>query len=193
MLISINNLNVIFIHIPKTAGTSVLGSLSNDENYKVTGHCLASKYTSDVWIKSFCFSVVRNPYDRFISHWLYHTTNYNGEIFSKRGIKIKNRSLEDYCKISKELSLRNQYVNWKTMTEFLYHESGKHSDLIIRFEDLNTGWTQLCHNLGISRTLFRLKPTPHLAYNNYYTNKTKSFVRDYYREDFINFNYDLEL
>ena len=191
MLINVNNLDVIFIHIPKTAGTSVLGSLSEDENYKVTGHPFASNYPNDVWVKSFCFSVVRNPYDRFISHWLYHTTNYDGNIFNKNGIDIKNRSLEDYCEISKELSLHRP--NWRTMTEFLHHESGKCPDLVIRFEDLGAGWSQLCHSLGVSRRLFKLKSTPHLAYDNYYTNKTRSFVRDYYREDFINFNYDLEL
>lgn len=190
MLTKVNGREVIFIHVPKTAGTSVLGSLLDDSSYKVTGHPFASSYSSNNWCRSFSFSVVRNPFDRFISHWLYHTTNYDGKIFKNNGIEIEGRSLDEYCEIIRGLS--STRPNWRTMTEFLEHPSGKCLDFLLRFEHLQNDWVLLCKILDISKDLLRLKSTPHAHYNEYYSKKSKDFVREWYYEDFVNFDYGLE-
>lgn len=66
-----HNAKAIFVHVPKTAGTSVKLDLFDGENF---GHCRISNYylfdpqRAERYFK-FCF--VRNPWDRFLSAYIY--------------------------------------------------------------------------------------------------------------------------
>lgn len=193
MIFNINNKSVIFVHIPKTAGTSILSALLNDPALKIKGHKIAKDYAYEAWLSSFSFSVVRNPYDRFVSHWLYHTTNYNGYKFSRLGIDIQNKSLEEYFYITTQVVSRYKY-NWLSMTKFLYHPSDKPLDFLLRFENLDQDWTELCDILDIPKTLSlpQLNTTPHDHYKKYYNATTKELITNYYYQDFIAYGYDIE-
>jgi hypothetical protein len=190
MVIKINDKSIIFIHIPKTAGTSILSTLLEDNQYKVTGHPIANDYSEHEWINSFTFSVIRNPYDRFISNWMFHTTNYSGKIFEEYNINIKNKSLKEYCSIVKDLfHTRN---NWITSHQFLTHSSGKPIDFLIRFENIQEDWNKLCQLINIKKTLIRLNSTPKKYYMHYFNSETKKFVENLYYEDFKNYQYLLD-
>jgi hypothetical protein len=186
MIFYLNKKKIIFVHVPKTAGTSILGSLLDSPNIKIKGHKIASLYSEKDFENSFFFSVTRNPYDRFISHWLYHTTNYNGNKFIKKNIDIKNKSLKEYYKISQSMS---QYSNnWQSITKFLSNNFKK-IDFLIRFENIDQDWLELCDKLKIKKTLLALKQTQHKHYNYYYDNETKKLIENLYSEDFDNFEY----
>jgi chondroitin 4-sulfotransferase 11 len=190
MKLIINNRKIIFIHIPKTAGTSILGTLLDNSTIYIRGHKKAQEYSDYEWKESFTFGVVRNPYDRFISHWLYHTSNYSGLKFSKRGIDVKNKSLKEYYDIAQIMS--QWKYNWHTMTQFLTHPSGRPIDYILRYENIENDWAILCDLLQINKPLLKLKQTPHNHYNSYYDKETKNLVSSLYYEDFMNYSYELE-
>lgn len=84
------NKNLLFIWIPKTGGTSVFSLLKASHNMRIfmddyrtfdnTGsvtfghlsprHLVAEKViTKDYWDSCFPFTVIRNPYSRFVSLW----------------------------------------------------------------------------------------------------------------------------
>ena len=67
--------DLIFIHIPRTGGTSIEKSfgltLGNEEKHLSAAE-LREKAGPEKWAQSFVFSFVRNPWDRIIS--LYHHT-----------------------------------------------------------------------------------------------------------------------
>lgn len=62
--------NAIFIHMPKTAGTSLLRLLGIDQPTGYMTHIPAKTYhrtDPDFWEKAYKFTFVRDPADRFVS------------------------------------------------------------------------------------------------------------------------------
>jgi hypothetical protein len=98
---NIDKLNVnhdrklVFIHIPKTAGTSIKAIVLPQQ--RATKHCIPEKLVSSkVWNNYTTFCVVRNPFDHFISSYFYHTSkDYKGGLFRKNK-NIHNLSLDEY-------------------------------------------------------------------------------------------------
>ena len=68
---------IVFIHIPKTAGTSIASALGRemDGSFSLSHFTPseAKKYIfQDGWERFYSFSVVRNPWERYISLYHYH-------------------------------------------------------------------------------------------------------------------------
>lgn len=78
--------NCVFIHIPKTGGTSVLKWMQNNLDCKksCTKHCTIKKWNNHQSKKTDHFTVVRNPYARILS-WFH----YQGRMAYNR-LKINN-------------------------------------------------------------------------------------------------------
>ena len=77
-----HELKTIFIHIPRTGGTSIETALVGNNWWKIepaTKHidwCEAKKFYANYWNDYLKFSVVRNPWDWLVS--LYHSHNRGG-------------------------------------------------------------------------------------------------------------------
>jgi chondroitin 4-sulfotransferase 11 len=183
----VNAERALFIHIPKTAGTSIIGSLMANCNYVNRDHLLAAQYRTAEWDSSYSFAVVRNPFERLVSHWKYHTTNYTGRIFTKHGIDIQNKSLNEYIDVA--YALDHTRLNWRSMVEYITHPCGKPIDQILRFETLTQDWQTLCTHFNIKLSLLHLNQTPHDDYKQYYTPETKNKVQDWYAVDLERFGY----
>ena len=67
--------NCIFVHIPKTGGTSIEHFFKNNSAKYISSHrhftaqVSKEKFGDDVWGSSFKFSIIRNPWDRIYSWW----------------------------------------------------------------------------------------------------------------------------
>jgi chondroitin 4-sulfotransferase 11 len=174
---------LLFIHIPKTAGTSIVFSLFKKSKVE---HNLLSKYSEDFLRDVFVFCVIRNPFDRFISQWLYHT-NYKDNFFYKK--YNKKFDVFSYLDIVKNNSHR---VTWKSMSRFIFHKTKK-VDFFLRFENLSNDWKKLCNILGLDIKLeFLKKNTNKNHYSFYYNDYLISEIEKIYKEDIINFNYKFE-
>lgn len=217
---------IIFIHIPKCAGTSVesvlfkssdiflpkdkemyfytegltptkLASLPlekfTDEEYRICASKNMQHYTYKELAKILPenilnsyqkIAVVRNPYDRLVSE--YH--------FCEGSVKI-HKNFNDFVKTA--LNLEKYKRNWlydghlETQTSYLINEKNSFNsiDKIFKFENLNECFEYL--NLFTS-----IKQKPHARRSNnrdsfekYYTSELKEIVYNFYKEDFINFNY----
>ncbi|MDJ1006617.1 MAG: sulfotransferase family 2 domain-containing protein [Paracoccaceae bacterium] len=71
---------VIYVHLPKTAGTSVKSLFADNEKYRFDKGVLDPNWSAPEFDGYYRFSVVRNPYDRFVSGWKYCASTRNRPI-----------------------------------------------------------------------------------------------------------------
>ena len=138
----------------------------------------------------YCFTVVRNPWDRLVSHFLMNAKEFTEDSFRDYissflgGIHYKVE--RDYFNDSPtNLNLVPQ-VDWLAdISKF---------DKVIKFESLDEGFRQVCIDLEIPH-----ETLPHLNkregrghYSEYYNEETKQMVIDAWGDDITLFNYSYE-
>lgn len=204
--------NTVFIHIPKCAGTTIekiLGTCTKKEYFsakKVTNserkspqHFTYLELKNELivdWEKFFVFSVVRNPYSRFVSEY-----NYRKYLFSTTQKQKYNPV--DFNTFANSLNIdppqRIQIFDGhlETQTSFLKNEMGiiEPSIQVFKFENLVPCWTILEEKTGVvyKNYLWSRKSTDETPYQEFYTPEIKSIVYNFYKEDFDNFGYTSEL
>ena len=94
-----DNLKLIFVHIPKTGGTSIKKSLGIT-NRSLGYHKRANdikKEIPDKWKNYFKFSVVRNPYDRVYSIYSYYKMGFKITSFDEKKMpNLFSKSLKQF-------------------------------------------------------------------------------------------------
>jgi hypothetical protein len=192
---NINGRDVIFMHIPKTCGTSIIHALSKYRNSKVTQvrHLTSRFYSEEQWNRSYKFCVIRNPYARMISSWKHHTTRYDGPLFDAviNGDTLAGMPFLAYLRLVKRLIKETDHANFVPMVDYMNHPSVKANkiDRVLKFGNINEDWKKLCSDLKIDIPLGHVNSTNYDHYSKYYTDQTKKIVQSLYRKDFEAFNY----
>lgn len=204
-----------FIHIPKTAGVSILNATKksidslgkNAGKWNLRGgansyHSRASERSANrgegptlaflqmleskgckvsyktEQVKEFKFSFVRNPWDRFVSAYVYLSEKQNDEY-------------QEYIKPFK--SFKEFVINgsieglhFKTQSYWLDTDL----DFIGRFENLQLDFNNLLDRLLLpSQLLDHKNRTEHKPYHEYYEQQTIDCVGQKYKEDIKRFGY----
>lgn len=204
-----------FIHIPKTAGTSMGTALYKACGVEGTYGGLDIHHddlTEEVLNTYFIFTVVRNPWDRMFSQYKYRRflhilpfdkAVYNlDDYFSVHYAKIPTRPTVPINRISRA-HMFDEFVHLPSQVEFL---KGKYNDGInklpyinyfAKFENLHEDWKVICEKIGIEHIPFphKNKSRPDEVmfpdhYRDIYTEQTKEFVRKKYIDDVEVFNYE---
>ena len=175
-----------FIHIPKTGGTSITHILeSQPGTKKVTGHDTIRRFENSKNL--FIFTFVRNPYTRLVSGYFH-------------GLRKKehNYSLSEYFKKSnnKDLHMLPQmvYVDDKSKFSYIGKYENFEKDLKFIFKKLNIQYTKIPHinHNPIYDKQPNLKQESY--YKQFYTEEwMKDWVRERYKDDFKQFDYELEI
>lgn len=201
----ISDLRCIFIHIPKTGGTSIeylLGINVNDltpdtekifgiKDNKVLQHLTAMELRKeyiprDKFEGYFKFAFVRNPYDRILSEYLWHIQRTKTIKCSFRDFLLAIDKLGDRWKKDGHLKLQSDYI--------YDDKSNLCIDFLGRFEHLNKDWEFIAKKLHIEKELPKLqtsyrKKQYRKNYMEFFTEETKEMVYNKYYKDFINLGY----
>ncbi len=115
---------LVFMHIPKTAGTSIKSIILLPRT--TTHRTPARLFSSKVWNDYTTFCVVRNPFDHFISSYFYHTSKDYKGTFYRKNKNIHNLSLDEYFE-QVYLSISTSQIDyikhpWSKKTNRLYFE-----------------------------------------------------------------------
>ena len=205
------DVNVLFIHIPKTGGTSVEFYFSSkfniplnnkslflfiedkqllNENIKINSSLQHITYNqivehSKIFNINFdnikIITVVRNPYERIISD-LFYNKLITIDTTKETIVNIINKYLE-----SKEYDNHNIPQH-----KFIINDEGEiiQNIHILKTENL----TNEMKNLGYSDfNMFENVNTNKLNYYNYLNNESIEIINNFYHLDFILFNYDKKI
>lgn len=185
---------VIFVHIPKTAGTSVLELLMGEKIRR--DHLPYSDYQKaqgKLFISYFKFCFVRNPFDRLVSAYEYLKKggNQNSDLYYKELINDKYPTFDSFVldyldqnKVYSQLLLKPQYT-------FIYNEKEVCMvDFVGRFERINDDFDIIAKRIKIKNSLKKSNASKRLDYKDYYNNQNvKEKVIKLYSKDFELLNY----
>jgi hypothetical protein len=200
--------NFIFVHIPKTAGTSISEALAPYASVpddvdpsqirhwtRRWKHATIREY-ADVLEPEFLqratkFCVVRNPWSRAISHYFYRT---------QRLVRISNGKMAGADEFSFDVESFRTFLNRvPPIRDFvsLARRSGeprrisRHSmDRILRVETLQDDFDELASVIGIPSTILgRSNSSRHKPYSEYYTKEARDLVSERFAEEIEYFGY----
>jgi hypothetical protein len=204
--------NCIFVHIPKCGGSSLesliwsaaertpenlcKGMINGYYNPYQTGglqHLKALQIRQhvgdDVFDRSFKFAIIRNPFDKAVSQYLYMAKRKDLRNF------IGMSEDDDFLSYLKKTQ-RRSHIQWEAQVSFLYDFRGRQLvDYVGRFEKLELAMAEISQRIGLDLGA----PIPHLnrslargEYQNYYCEESKRMVEDFYRDDLEVFEYGFE-
>jgi hypothetical protein len=191
----------IFIHIQKTAGTSITNSLYNlpeTENLHHS-HSMINLLVDDEYEDYFKFCFVRNPFDRLISWYnmilqkgfhndwskyiLENSTNFS-EFLELTDIVIERNPLELQSQVGYPKSISFNQL------DYISDNLGNiQCDFIGRFENINDDFNILSQMLNIKLELNHLNKFKHNHYKDYYNQIDLEKVSNLYKRDIEYFNY----
>lgn len=203
----------LFVHIPKTAGTSIelalepfatqvkrfpenrlARTLRIKANYltlprrrmfsrHATARTARRYLPAAVFERLFKFAIVRNPWDRLSSEYHYLLRKQNHRL---------HRQVH-------AMSGFAEYVAWQTklrrptQSSYVYDQAGKLLvDFVGRFERLNEDMLCLQEMLGIELDLPHVNRTKRNDYREYFDAQSRSLAEDYFREDIERFGYTFD-
>lgn len=189
-----NKRKFIFIDITKTAGTSIrkafAGKTGIPRHHSIRnlaeGFSFTSTLSEDQIKNYFKFTIVRNPYDRIVSLFLW-LRRQKSQIITKK-IKFK----EFVKNVSNGKYTEHNGIRYIPMIDWIINDSGDVCvDFIGRFENLDKDFPIICEKIGVDipdlEHCFRSRKRS--EYWKYYDNETKSIVEELYKKDFDFFNY----
>jgi hypothetical protein len=210
MLLSLEK-NFLFIHIPKTAGSSVTRALApwcvkpqrtqwrrllshlpvpeKPQNAFLRQHDKASwakhKLPAEIYDSAYKFAVVRNPFELAVSSYYFRRKHLSG--------RRRNRArVLDFKTFLRYLERKNRFVR-VDQTSWI---SDRHGNLIIdevlRFETLAEQFNALVERLGLPGEvkLPRTNVNAPYDYRAVYDDEAKSIVRRLFFRDFERFGYE---
>jgi hypothetical protein len=159
----------IFIHVPRTAGTSIAEHVGGLGHQPIRYY---KEFIEDVpgieWKDIFKFAFVRHPLDRLVSAYF---------------AKDEPQTFQDFVLDINKRGFQN--IHTYPMSYFLCDNGKLEVDWIGRYENLEQDWSFLCKGLEIERPeLQHIHRTHCEPWPNYYTNQLDQIARKLYRKDF---------
>ena len=186
---------IIFVHIPKCACCSINRALDL-KIHGGTGHAYYKGHKKFIDQGYFCFSFVRNPWDRVVSLYHYFLNMKPGHQWYGQNKKlanyVKDLSFDQFCKQLDEFQKSPASgVHFVPAYKFLVDTSNKiNLDYIGRFENMQRDFEIVCDKAGISALeLPHINKSNHNQYVDYYCNETKDIVDSRYEQDIEYFKY----
>ena len=191
----------IFIHIPRTAGTSIENWLCGDDYMNIDGknkHLIASqskKKYKDYWDDYFKFSFVRNPFDRMVSCLLF-PSYFKVTVDDSAHLNFKNYKkqwghpiiIENDFRFSK----RKDIISKKHKENQVYGNIiDEDLDFVGSFENLQSDILSIKKELGIKTdfNFHEARSNTKKKYESFYNYSNKKEVEDMFLNDLSKYNY----
>jgi hypothetical protein len=177
----------LFVHINKTGGSSIKQALDLRSRHR-TALQIIGEVGLQTWRDCFTFTVVRNPWDKVVSHYAYRVqTNQTGlrdspvpfgewvrEAYGNRNPRFYNKPM-----------MFMPQLDWITDTE-----GGILVNFVARFENLQVDFERVCARIGRAPSMLPRRKSSHRGvYPEYYDEETREIVARWFRRDIEAFDY----
>ncbi len=207
---------IIFIHIPKTGGQSIedyflrINDLSNKDKaslflFKNSRESNMSRSNDHLTLEMYekyyfggeipedfkIFSVVRNPYNRFVSESKYSKLRFG---FIKFRLPMRFL-IFIYKRYGKKVNIfRDIYDHLIPQIKYL-EGNARNRIIILRLENLNSEFERLVLSWGLPNHKLKHinKSASSVKRSNHLSPDILKFINNEYKEDFNEFNYDMGL
>ena len=187
MAIRINN-NITFIHIGKNAGTSVTHTVTKNLKTESSGKTHDSWEDIPTSWQDRGFAVIRNPFNRLVSHYLF------GKRKSLKYLGYKNKNAERRKEIEQEVERYNRGFEWwvlnfpspKDLSQTMYLPKDYSPISLLIYENINNEWEKLCQKESwpkLKLVQHNTNPNTETPYNQYHTEKTIAWVKKHLSAD----------
>jgi len=187
--------SLVFIHIPKNAGTSIIDQLGmhphGHYSWRNHPHFNEAKH-------SFC--IVRNPLDRLVScyeyarmkesHWHSHEGNAMYGPHPDYDT-LKDATFKQCLELLQAGKLKHQ--GWIPQWWWIANDQGNiNIDYIIKMENLDEGINSMFLDLGLPElpTIPKTNTSKRKDYNEYFDSEILEMAKNLYSADFKIFNYE---
>jgi hypothetical protein len=179
----------LFIHIPRTGGSSIESQFNYKENKEKNKHWTLNDWknilSSDIFEDYFKFTFIRNPWDIMIS-------NYFDKGWYSSPIKGRGGEIGYYSGKTLKYFLNNyQPAKHEHGDSLLDYINPKQMDYIGRFENRSQDLKYISNKIGIninSNIKSRVKKDKK-HYTEYYDDETREIVAEKYARDIEYFGY----
>lgn len=183
----------IFVHIPKTAGTSVSEALYGMQPW----HHLARSYQQvdpQRFEEYFSFAFVRNPWDRALSIYKYarkiSDSPYRGPLTDIAGYDSFESFVMDWCEKEK---IQDHYFLRSQFSFVSIDDESVGIDFLGRFENIDEDFKEVCRNMGVDVALPKLNQAKKKEdFRQSYTTEMVDKIASVYNDDVEKLGYSFE-
>lgn len=206
----------VFVHIPKTGGTSVEHALgmrarhARESRRRMFGPVLSDDLRAVALSSSFLqhltireilslhppgaldgyltFAIVRNPWDRMVSTY-FRPDRDMLEQARAQGVELEGLEFGDFV----EASMRVEHAHLRPQHEYVTDDAGRIIvDLVGRFETLAESFDDVCARIGVRRRLpvkYASPARPSRDHKPHFTPRARTLVAERYARDIELFDY----
>lgn len=196
-MIVAHDLKAVFLHIPKTGGSSVASALGISNKELVVGRTKHHIVPDKIPAGYLRFSFVRNPWDRMISYYMFRTKEERAQ--SRRNVHPRERELG----FKEWLFALDEFAEWENINPAFKiailpqaETLGELPDFIGRFENLEGDFHALCARIRIAPPILKNKnrtDSKIAHYSSYYDDESRAWVAKRFQSDIKAYDYSFEI
>ena len=201
---------VVFIHVPKAAGSSMetrefIGGQGHQTIEWLKGQydrgIELGVYGLPAWEDLFKFGFVRNPYTRFASA-VAHAARFSGQTPLMKKLRAKEYLSPEtftWFAVEREREIReiesgdpgDVFLPQHRFLCIPANSTNLEVDFVGRFENLLRDWAKVCDRVGVHDFLYHLLPNRIANPSRFYTPEAREVVARLYAKDFELFGYEV--
>jgi hypothetical protein len=185
----------IFIHITKTAGTSIAKALFGYLPYHYTAIDYRVIYGRKLFDQYFKFAFVRNPWDRLYSAYRYLKAggwNDDDKVWAQDNLS-QYESFQSFVKQWLTKDNINKHKHFWPQSRFICDESNNLLiDHLAYFETINDDYDVIKKKLSTGQDIGHNNANPGNSYREAYDDESRDIVAEIYATDIALFGYDFD-